>query len=604
MPVISEFILNLSSSTFAGLSSQRADLVIYETGISGDLQGVIDTSAQTLSAAQVDLLQAQGKTVIGYLNAAVTDHYRAYWNDAWVNFNAPNGGGSHNRDVGPVNTGAPDWLLDNANHGYAKIDDANGNAVVTFGYIVDYANTDWQARIIAEASYLVTPQSQGGLGLDGIFLDDVGRFFDAQDNDDTYSSQQAAIDMIQLVNRVSSAVYAIKPDAYITVNGGAYLDGDSGSSPFAEGIFSTFVGNVDALLMETQIFSDSWDNAEETWGTDFDFLAVEHATNSNIVPTTFVRQAIADGLIPHLAADDSYDKPAVTPQAATQGDDTITGGDGPNLLDGYRGDDVLSGLGGDDLLRGLAGADSLLGADGNDSLIGGGENDTARGGEGNDFLRGDQGSDFLAGDQGRDKIIGGPGADRLYGGADNDSIYGGTEDDFLAGSSGDDQAFGGTGNDTLLGAWGNDTLVGDAGDDRIEGQTGDDTLMGRNGADTLIGGQGADLLRGGVDTDQDRFVFDALADSGVGNGSRDLVQHFVPGTDLMDLSAIDANANAGGNQAFSFIGTAQFTTAGQLRYQTTSSHALVQADVDGDGAADFELLLLNLQSLSASDFVL
>ena len=36
--------------------------------------------------------------------------------------------------------------------------------------------------------------------------------------------------------------------------------------------------------------------------------------------------------------------------------------------------------------------------------------------------------------------------------------------------------------------------------------------------------------------------------------------------DIIDLSALDANAGIGGNQAFSFIGTAAFSGAGQLRY--------------------------------------
>jgi hypothetical protein len=77
--------------------------------------------------------------------------------------------------------------------------------------------------------------------------------------------------------------------------------------------------------------------------------------------------------------------------------------------------------------------------------------------------------------------------------------------------------------------------------------------------------------------------------------------------DQIDLSAIDAETGPG-NQAFTFIGTALFSnTKGQLRVQKAGSTAIVQGDVNGDGAADFAVTLLNftnLSTLTAIDFVL
>jgi len=71
--------------------------------------------------------------------------------------------------------------------------------------------------------------------------------------------------------------------------------------------------------------------------------------------------------------------------------------------------------------------------------------------------------------------------------------------------------------------------------------------------------------------------------------------------DKIDLSAIDADVTVAGDQAFTFIGTnANFTnTAGQLRFNV----AWVEGDLDGNGAADF-FLLVNAASLAGSTFLL
>jgi serralysin len=73
--------------------------------------------------------------------------------------------------------------------------------------------------------------------------------------------------------------------------------------------------------------------------------------------------------------------------------------------------------------------------------------------------------------------------------------------------------------------------------DTLNGGAGAHTNSGDVGNDTLVGGSGADILTGGLDADI--FVFSALADSGT--GTPDLVTDFVHGTDIIDLSAIDAN---------------------------------------------------------------
>ena len=109
----------------------------------------------------------------------------------------------------------------------------------------------------------------------------------------------------------------------------------------------------------------------------------------------------------------------------------------------------------------------------------------------------------------------------------------------------------------------------------------------------LIGGDG-----------NDRFVFDALSDSVTGGG-RDKIKDFVSGADVIDLSGIDANTALANDQAFSFIGDAGFShTAGELQAKAFGANTLVSGDLDGNGRADFHILLSGAVTLQATDFLL
>ena len=71
--------------------------------------------------------------------------------------------------------------------------------------------------------------------------------------------------------------------------------------------------------------------------------------------------------------------------------------------------------------------------------------------------------------------------------------------------------------------------------------------------------------------------------------------------DVIDLSGIDANTKAGGNQSFSFIGSKGFSgDAGDLRYRNGE----VSGDVNGDKKADFYIDIANNHGLVADDFIL
>ena len=142
--------------------------------------------------------------------------------------------------------------------------------------------------------------------------------------------------------------------------------------------------------------------------------------------------------------------------------------------------------------------------------------------------------------------------------------------------------------------------------DLLTGGAGANTLYGTVKADVLFGGAGRDTMTGGAGADT--FAYLTLADSGITAASRDVITDFVNGTDRIDLSGIDANSFAIGNNAFTFIGAGVFagggaTGAGQLRYGFAGTNTIVEGDVNGDGLADFQIQLTGIHTMTAADLV-
>jgi Ca2+-binding RTX toxin-like protein len=288
--------------------------------------------------------------------------------------------------------------------------------------------------------------------------------------------------------------------------------------------------------------------------------------------------------------------------AGDAGDDALVGDEGDDRLEGGAGADKLSGGDQDDTLLGGEDADTLNGGNGADSLSGGDQNDTLYGYGGNDTLAGDAGDDALVGDEGADLLEGGAGADKLSGGDQDDTLLGGADADTLNGGNGADSLSGGDQNDTLYGYGGNDTLSGDTGADALVGDEGADLLEGGAGADKLSGGADDDVLEGGGDADTlnggsgaDRFVFrDAEEAAG------DVIVDFnVAQGDMIDLLAMDADSLTAGDQAFLFIGADAFSdVAGELRFAA----GLLEGDRDGDGLAEFQILVTATGTITSASF--
>ncbi len=148
--------------------------------------------------------------------------------------------------------------------------------------------------------------------------------------------------------------------------------------------------------------------------------------------------------------------------------------DGPITIFGNNnGNETITGSAGDDIIRALRGSDDLDGGDGIDTYSAQGIK-TA----GTIDISGSVGSHITAVDSDILRNF-----ENVIGDTKADIIIGSAEVNILDGRGGADTISGGDGGDTLIGGGGNDTLIGD----------GDD--------DILIGGAGADKLKGGLGND-------------------------------------------------------------------------------------------------------
>ena len=170
-------------------------------------------------------------------------------------------------------------------------------------------------------------------------------------------------------------------------------------------------------------------------------------------------------------------------------------------------------------------------------------------------------------------------------------------------------AVGASSGEVITGNRGANTLTGNGGPDILRGGLGNDTLNGGPGLDTVDGGPQRDLLAGGPDADT--FDFNAVAESGLTEATRDVIADFVHLVDKIDVSTIDASSILSGNNAFEWRATGAFTatSAGQLRFQKfdnqgiANDYTMVYGDTDADVASEFEIKLMGLVNLTIVDFV-
>jgi Ca2+-binding RTX toxin-like protein len=182
-------------------------------------------------------------------------------------------------------------------------------------------------------------------------------------------------------------------------------------------------------------------------------------------------------------------------------------------------------------------------------------------------------------------------------------VYMGDGADRYTGGSYADTVYAGDGTDTLVGNGGADALSGGLGADVITGGAGKDRLAGRDAFDVVNPNDGA----------VDRFVFNAVSESGPTVATRDVIVDFFHASDKIDLRLIDASTKIAGNQAFTWqvANGAAFTgVAGQLHFArldaagTANDRTIISGDINGDRIADFSIELIGLKALTAVDFLL
>ncbi len=301
----------------------------------------------------------------------------------------------------------------------------------------------------------------------------------------------------------------------------------------------------------------------------------------NRIETVRVQSIIVKGTAAadRLSADGQHDMR----MEGGDGNDQLTGGGvGHNTMVGGAGDDTYTVLSKNDIVIEDAngGADDLVVASVDFTLP-----------ENVERLRMMAGATYGEGNQLANKITGTLAADTIRG-------QGG--DDVLSGQDGDDHIFGGTGADTIDAGAGHDTVAGDDGADKLMGGAGNDSLAGGGGNDSLEGAAGADTMSGGAGAD----VF-AFRDGEI-TMTPDYIMDFSRAEgDRINLGNIDANTTIASNQSFTFIGTSAFhNKAGELRFEIAAGQTNVYGDLNGDGVADFKLVMPGAGTLVSADFVL
>jgi hypothetical protein len=291
--------------------------------------------------------------------------------------------------------------------------------------------------------------------------------------------------------------------------------------------------------------------------------------------------------------------------------------------------DAIEGRDGDDSLNGGAGDDAISGGDGDDTIVGGAGHDTIYGDSGHDtFLIDEAGKETIYGGRGQDEFLvtsGFSAADRLDGEGGYDTLV-------LGQNMGSGFTFAAetiTGIETIELLAGHSFRLTMNNGNVAAGQTlkVDGHLLGvgdflkfdgsaeLDGHFELIGGAGADVLRGGAQKDElkggggldalfgglgnDRFIY---ADASESSATRsDTILDWNYG-DRIDLSALDGDPAAAGDQTLTFIAAGAFSgTAGELQVRDNGLNTFVRADLDGDGSADFAIKLSGVHSLG-SDF--
>ncbi len=386
----------------------------------------------------------------------------------------------------------------------------------------------------------------------------------------TYASIAAAMAVAHASDTISLEAKYRNENATVKVNN-LFVTGGASSTgihlTLAAGITAvTLLGNapidvVDNSGANTISGNAAANNITVSGGADvvhggggIDTLIVKYATTTADVIGSSVN--ISDGGT-HSVTYDGFENFTID---TGSGNDTLTAGNGINIVHSGSGNDTFTGGDGHNTVFGGTGNDTVTAGNGINTIDGGAGNDTLTAGDGGNKILGGSGDDIITSGGGKDTITAGLGNDSVDAGGGNDTIY-------LTG--GNDRIDGGAGKDTVdysqstlgvtvsltttavqgVNTLANDALfnienlTGSAYADSLTGNGASNVLKGGAGGDTLKGGLGDDMLTGGAGND--RFVFhhgdgkDTISDFGAGNASGDLIELTGYGvTNYNDLHAL------------------------------------------------------------------
>ena len=274
----------------------------------------------------------------------------------------------------------------------------------------------------------------------------------------------------------------------------------------------------------------------------------------------------------------------------------------------------IKGTAGSDDLFGTANADTIRGYAGNDYLYGLAGDDVLDGGTGDDVMAGGTGNDIYYIDSMRDVVweFGGEGIDTAvmstigwFMPAQVENLFMTGPNHYGVGNSLDNVITGTVEADTIDGQGGNDTVEGGLGNDRLYGKAGNDFLFGGAGQDYLNGEAGKDTLSGGMQADT--FYWWSTADMGSTAGTADIITDFnAADGDIINVTSVDANIYASGDQAFSFIGNTAFHTGvpGEINYVYSGGNTIIQFQTGESPDVEGMIVLQGMHTPQASWFVL
>jgi Ca2+-binding RTX toxin-like protein len=317
----------------------------------------------------------------------------------------------------------------------------------------------------------------------------------------------------------------------------------------------------------------------------------------------------------------------------------IVGDENENVIIGTGNVDTLFGRGGDDFLKGGGGNDALIGGAGDDTMLGGAGDDVYVVDDEDDAVieYADQGTDwvethvdFVLGEHVENlRMMGSADIDAagnnkknvMYGNSGDNDFDGGGDADYMKGEGGNDNYFVDHENDVCVEDPGegidavfskvthylgqffeNLTLEGFA-DINGSGNSSNNTIVGNAGDNTLWGGQGQDHLTGGAGADT--FEWTWMSESGLDSATVDVVTDFDAAQgDRIDVSIIDANPLMGGDQAFTFVGTADYSDVAQIRVVTDGIDTYLAFNTDYNPDNDGAIRLVGLMTPQESWFEL